>query len=169
MPSIEEANMNWEIIRAEIAKMLANWVKSLGRTPDTSKSCIFKDISWVQWDLNTAIIEACQLGIMWQWITEFRPFDKITKWEVSTAVSRIIRGNKNDWWDPFYWKHMNALNDAWVISDLSNPEINEIRWNVMVTLMKASGTEELLSCDDPAVILACSLDDPSCPNKCLEK
>ena len=169
MPSIEEANMNWEIIRAEIAKMLANWVKSLGRTPDASKSCSFKDISWVQWDLNTAIIEACQLGIMWQWITEFRPFDKITKWEVSTAVSRIIRGNKNDWWDPFYWKHMNALKDAWVIPDLSNPEINEIRWNVMVTLMKASGTEELLSCDDPAVILACSLDDPSCPNKCLEK
>jgi hypothetical protein len=45
MPTIEEAKMNDEIIRAEIAKMLANWVKSLGRTPDTYKSCNFKDIS----------------------------------------------------------------------------------------------------------------------------
>jgi hypothetical protein len=78
--------------------MLANWVKSLGYTPDTSKSCKFNDISSVKWDLYTAIIESCQLGIMWQWISDFRPYDKITRWEVSTAISRILRGSQFEWW-----------------------------------------------------------------------
>ena len=169
MPTIEEAKMNDEIIRAEIAKMLANWVKSLGRTPDTSKSCNFKDISWVKGDLYTAIIESCQLGIMWQWITDFRPFDRITKWEVSTAVSRIIWGNKYNWWEPFYSKHMDALKDIWVLKDIYNPNTNELRWNVMVMLMRASSTDELADCEDPAVLLACSLWDPSCPARCLEE
>lgn len=143
MPTIEQANMHWEIIRAEIAKMLSNWVKmSLGRSPDTSKSCNFKDISWVKGDLYTAVIESCQLGIMWQWINEFRPFDKITKWEVATAVSRILWWSKYDWWEPFYFKHMDALKDAWVLNSISSPEVDELRWNVMVTLMKASNANK---------------------------
>ena len=169
MPTMEEANMNWEIIRAEIAKMLANWVKSLGKTPDTSKSCNFKDISWVKGDLYPAIIESCQLGIMWQWIDEFRPFDKITKWEVATAVSRIIWGSKYDWWQPFYWKHMESLHKLQILDNLQQPEKNELRWNVMVMLMRASGTDELADCEDPAVLLACSLGEPSCPDKCDEE
>lgn len=169
MPTIEEANMDWEIIRAEIAKMLANWVKSLWIEPDKSAVCKFNDISWVKWDLYTAIIESCQLGIMWQWIEGFRPFDKITKWEVATAVSRIIWGNKHDSWTPYYLNHMNALKNAWILNDIYNAEVNELRWNVMVTLMKASYTDELTDCDDPAVLLACSLDDPACPAKCQEE
>lgn len=166
MSTIEEANMDFEIIRAEIAKMLANWVKSLGRIPDTSKSCNFGDIDWVKWDLHTAIIESCQLGIMWQWVSDFRPFDKITKWEVYTAVSRIIWNSVYDWWEPFYWKHMNALYNEWVISTMDNPETDEIRWNIMVILMNASSLGELNDCDKPEIILACSIGDESCPSIC---
>ena len=44
MPTIEQANMEGQITRAEISKMLANWVKSLGYTPDTSAKCNFTDI-----------------------------------------------------------------------------------------------------------------------------
>ena len=106
---------------------------------------------------------------MWQWINEFRPFDKITKWEVSTAVSRIIWGNRHDWWEPFYLKHMNALKDIWVLNNIYNPDANELRWNVMLMLMKASGSDELADCEDPAVLLACSLGSDSCPDKCTEE
>ena len=138
MPTIEEANMYNPIIRAEIAKMLANWVKSLWYTPDMSAKCDFTDIWWVKWDLYTAIIESCQLGIMWQWITKFRPFDNITRWEVATAVSRILWWHQYDWGNPFYAYHINALFYNWVLPNVDNTEILELRWSVMLILMNAS-------------------------------
>lgn len=138
MPSIEEANMNWEIIRAEIAKMLANWVKSFGYYADPNMSCKFTDTSSVKWDLAIAIIEACQYWIMWQWITEFRPYDKITKAEVATAISRILYWTQYDWWTPFYINHTYALENAGVLLDSSNINSNELRWNVMAMLMRAN-------------------------------
>ena len=98
MPTIEDANMYWEIKRMEIAKMLSNWVASFWFYKDTTAKCNFTDTSSVKWDLATAIKESCQYWIMWQWITEFRPYDKITKWEVATAVSRILRKTKYNWW-----------------------------------------------------------------------
>ena len=143
MPTIEQANMKWKIIRAEIAKMFANWVKSLGYEPDTSKTCKFDDISWIKWDLYPAIIESCQLGIMGQWIKSFRPYDNITRWEVSTAISRILWWNKYDWWSPYYVLHMNALKYVGVLSDISEPEFKELRWNVMTMLMRASDKIDL--------------------------
>ena len=146
MPTIEQANMNGEIIRAEIAKMFANRVKSLWRTPDISKSCSFKDISSVKWDLYTAIIESCQLWIMWQWISDFRPFDKITRAEVATAVSRIVWWDKYDWWNPYYLNHIIALKDGWVIDSADDVFKNELRWSVMTMLMKAS--KNLLNKED---------------------
>lgn len=138
MPSIEEANMNWEIIRTEIAKMLANWVKSIGYYADPNISCNFTDTASVKWDLATAIIESCKYWIMWQWITEFRPYDKITKAEVATAISRILWWSQYDWWTPFYTNHVYALENAWVLTDRNNINSNELRWNVMTMLMKAN-------------------------------
>ena len=165
MPSIEQANMHWEIIRAEIAKMFANWVKSMWQVPDSSRYCNFTDISSVKWDLYTAIIESCQLGIMWQWISQFRPYDKITRWEVATAVSRILWWNEYDWWSPYYAQHLNALRAAWIISDISQPNFQELRWNVMVMLMKASNSF-VADCDDPIIALACANDISDCPDEC---
>lgn len=169
MPTIEQANMNSPIIRAEIAKMLSNWVKSLWYTPDTSKSCKFNDISSVKWDLYTAIIESCQLGIMGQWINNYRPYDTITRWEVSTAVSRILWWGQYEWWDPFYRNHMNALRNIWVLDNLNNPNTNELRWNVMVMLMRASDSGIIVNCEDPVTILACEVEPSQCPKECLEE
>lgn len=138
MPTIEQANMNWEIIRAEIAKMLANWAKSIWFYADPNIKCNFSDTVSVKWDLATAIIESCQMWIMWQWITKFRPYDNITRAEVVTAVSRILRWAKYDWWTPFYINHVSALEDAWVLTDISRINMNELRWNVMAMLMRAN-------------------------------
>ena len=135
MPTIEKANMYWEIKRMEIAKMLSNWARAY---QDPKISCNFTDTSSVKWDLATAIIASCKMWIMWQWITKFRPYDNITKAEVATAVSRILRQSKYDWWNPYYINHVNALKNAWVLSDTSNIKANMVRWDVMVMLMKAN-------------------------------
>jgi len=39
---------------------------------------------------------ACQLGLMGQGITNFRPDDVVTRAEFGTVVSRMLRGNENN-------------------------------------------------------------------------
>ena len=48
MSPIDNANMYGAITRAEMAKMLANWAKDAGRTPDTSVACNFTDTASVK-------------------------------------------------------------------------------------------------------------------------
>ena len=64
MPTIEKANMYWEIKRMEIAKMLSNWVKIFWFYQDPNTQCNFTDTSSVKWDLATAILESCRYWIM---------------------------------------------------------------------------------------------------------
>ena len=168
MPTIEQANMNWEIIRAEIAKMLSNWVKKFWYYADPNIPCNFTDTASVKWDLATAIIESCQYWIMWQWINQFRPYDKITKAEVATAVSRILWWTQYNWWSPFYINHVNALKNAWILTDNSNINSNELRWNVMSILMKANdiASDILIDCESSEFVLMCINDGEKCPEKC---
>ena len=168
MDTIERANMYWEIKRMEIAKMLSNWVKIFWFYQDPNISCNFTDTASVKWDLATAIIESCRYWIMWQWITKFRPNDKITRAEVATAISRILRKSKYDWWNPYYINHINALKSAWIISNTSNVKSNELRWNVMVMIMKANDILKynLIDCDDPSYLLSCEQNEKKCLDKC---
>ena len=135
--SITKAGMNQYITRSEIAKMLSNWAKSFWHKVDTSKQCNFADTAGVYWDLKDAIIESCQLWILGQWAKNFRPYDYITKAEVSTAVSRILWWNKYDWGSPYYVKHMSNLDDHLIILGIEDPTENETRWNVMLMLVRA--------------------------------
>jgi len=109
MSSIDNANMYGAITRAELAKMLANWAKDGGKTPDTSKACTFTDTASVKGDLAVAIVEACQLGLMGQGITAFRPYDTISRAEFGTALSRALWGSKYEGGNPYYVNHLNAL------------------------------------------------------------
>ena len=110
MPTIDDANMLAPITRAEMAKMLANWAMNVkGKTPNTSATCTFTDTASVKGDLAQAIIDACQLGLMGQGITAFRPYDTITRAEFGTALSRALYGNKYEGGNPYYANHLNAL------------------------------------------------------------
>ena len=67
MDSIDKANMNGYITRAEMAKMITNYAKNiLWKTPDTTKSCLFLN-SNVSADLVQYMTESCQLWLMWHW------------------------------------------------------------------------------------------------------
>ena len=112
MSPIDNANMYGAITRAELAKMLANWAKDKGQTPDTSKACNFTDTASVKGDLAVAIVESCQLGLMGQGISAFRPYDTITRAEFGTALSRALWGSENEGGTPYYVKHLNALKEA---------------------------------------------------------
>jgi hypothetical protein len=157
------------ITRAEMAKMLSVYAKEvLGKTPDTSKACTFSDIDSVKGDLHDFIIESCQLGIMGQGITAFRPYATITRAEFGTALSRVLYGDVNNGGTPFYAKHLDALKADGIMTQIDNPENrDEIRGYVMLMLMRSEKTSGI-DCDDPVVKLACSMETDECPAACKE-
>jgi hypothetical protein len=142
MATIDDANMYGAITRAEMAKMLANWAKDKGETPDTSKTCSFSDTASVGGDLGVAIVESCQLGLMGQGITAFRPYDTISRAEFGTALSRALWDDKYEGGNPYYANHLNALKAAGIMNQIANAEsTKEVRGYVMLMLMRAEGGE----------------------------
>ena len=139
MDSYEAANMYGAVTRAQLAKMLSNWAMNVrGLTPDESLACEFTDIDSVKGDLHDFIKTSCQLGLMGQGITAFRPYDKISRAEFGTALSRALWGNQYEGGTPYYAKHLDALKAAGIMTQIDNPENrDEIRGYVMLMLMRS--------------------------------
>ena len=138
--TIDKANMNWEITRIELSKMISNYVINvLEKKLDNSKKCQFFDITAeLDKQYDNWVTKACQLWLMGQWISEFRPYDKVTRAEFWTILSRALYGDKYNWWNPYYEKHLNQLNSVWIIKNISNAENRkEIRWYVMLMMMRS--------------------------------
>ena len=140
MPTIDKANMNWDITRIALAKMISNYaINILNKTPDALFGCHFTDIANnLDKQYDYWVDNACKLWLMWQWITEFRPYDKVTIAEFWTILSRLIYWGKNNWWHPYYQKHLYDLNRAWIMVNIKDPDYrNAIRWNVMTMLRRS--------------------------------
>lgn len=156
-----------------MAKMLSAWATEvLGLTPDTTKTCEFTDVENQTQEMKDYIVEACQLGLMWVWISEFRPNDKVTRAEFGTVLSRALRGDKNDGGTPYYADHLAALKDAGVMNDISNPSSFEVRGYVWLMMQRADeeGIALPATCKDPMVAIACALnqEDAACPVECRD-
>ncbi len=170
MPTIEQANMQGNLIRAHMAKMMVNYAKNvLGKTPDTSKSCRFDDINNQSQELKGYILQACQMGIMGQGISTFRPNDKVTRAEFGTVLSRILRWESFDGGTPYYTRHLQALKDAWIMKQIDTPNMLEIRGYVMIMLQRVDQWISAWSseCEDEKIKEACDLGFSSCPIQCL--
>ena len=144
MPTIQKANMEWKLTRIAMAKMLSQYAMNvLWKTPDTSKTVKFKDVtSKKDADYDNWVTLAYQLGIMWQnmpW-NNFRPNDEVTRAEFATALSRMAY-NTSDWeykaTSKYYIHHMEKLVNEWIITN-DNPNMKELRWYVMIMLMRSA-------------------------------
>lgn len=135
--TIESANIKWNITRAEMAKMISNYaINVLWLEPDASKSCYFIN-SDIDPNLVESVRESCQLWLMWQWITDFRPNDSVTRAEFWTVLSRTLRWDEYEWWTTYYQNHLEALKNKWIMNNISSPMDKEIRWYVMLMLMRS--------------------------------
>ncbi len=88
-----------------------------------------------------------------------------------TALSRILRWDNYEWWNPYYKNHLEALKTAGIITQIENPEdVTEIKWYVLTILMKIADDYNKTDCNDPVVVLACSDRESdtyeSCPDIC---
>ncbi len=138
MKSIDQANMNWSLNRIAMAKMLSQYaINILEKKPDTNNKCDFWDVSSdLDKQYNDWVTLACQLGIMWVNITNFRPNDEVTRAEFGTALSRMLFGLA-DWTDNYYSTHLAKLKKEKIISN-DDPTLKELRWYVMLMLMRSA-------------------------------
>ena len=137
--SISKADMTWKLTRIATAKMLSQYaINVLWMTPDTTKQVPFTDVSAkLDADYDNGVTLAYQLWIMWINMpnNEFRPYDTVSRAEFVTAFSRMRYGIL-DGKDVYYSTHMKLLYDLWIISN-TNPSMKEIRWYVMLILMRS--------------------------------
>ena len=134
---IENANMGGKLTRIAMAKMLSNYaINVLGKEPANIIVPRFPDVSnQLNEDYWWAVDLAYQLWIMWVWIDSFRPNDVVTRWEFATALSRMLYSTPD--WIPYYSTHILKLLKEWIITN-SDPKINELRWYVMIMLMRSA-------------------------------
>lgn len=148
MDSIEKANIKWNITREEMAKMISNYaINILWKTPDTAKTCLFID-SNINPGLVPFVTKSCQLWLMWQWVTSFRPKDSVTRAEFWTVLSRALRWDKNEWWSTYYENHLKALKSEWIMNKIDTPMNKEVRGYVMLMLMRSHEPDYIQSYND---------------------
>ena len=105
---------------------------------------------------------------MGQNITAFRPNDLVTRAEFGTTLSRALNHDSDDLAEmnaanPYYKKHLEYLNKAGIMNNISNPTMVEKRGWVMLMMMRADNdkcsAEEMVLClvadDVDACMAAC--------------
>jgi len=143
MSDIDSARLSDGLTRAELAKMMV-WfsVNIMGKELPTELKCKFSDISKIDSSLKTAVLQACELWIMGQWITKFRPNDKVIRAEFATVFSRVLYGdkyNKSEW--NYYEDHIKALKEAGILTN-DNPTMKEIRGWVMLMMYRFANIKD---------------------------
>lgn len=138
MNTIQKANIEGNLIRAHMAKMMVNYaVNVLEQKPNTWMLCIFTDIANQSAEMGFYIKLACQLGLMGVNISNFNPDGEVIRAQFGTVLSRALYGDMYNDWVPFYLNHLNALQANNIITN-TTPELKEIRGYVMLMLLRAA-------------------------------
>lgn len=137
-PTIETANLDWNLTREELAKMLTNYIENIAFTLQASSPCSFSDEDKINDNLKEFTQRICSYKIMWTDGKSFNPRGKVTRAELGTTISRML------WWDRYNvdWKdyfiyHLNALKENWIMNDIQTPnKIFAKRWDTFVMLKR---------------------------------
>ena len=138
-PTIEDANLNWQLTRQELSKMLTNYIENVAWITQTSYSfCSFTDEDKITPNLKPYTRKICSYWIMWTNWQDFRPTSKVNRAELWTTISRML------WWNryevsgkDFYIYHLNALKDQWIMNNIDNPaKTLARRWDTFIMLKR---------------------------------
>ena len=153
MCPIEKADIRWNLLRKHLAKMITEYaVTIVWLYPDITKEWCdeYNDIEDQSSEMKFYSKIICQLWLMGlesDWIVpqkSFRPNDIVTRAQFWTILSRLIFGDAyNISWnntDLYYIKHLQALNDNWIMKMIEYPEMPEIRGWVMLMLQRTYET-----------------------------
>lgn len=139
--TIQEADMDGKLTRSQMAKMIANYaINVLHHIPNTALVCSFDDLSGQTAEMQSYIVQACQLWLMGQHIQSFYPNGKVTRAELGTVLSRMLYHTPDSTTtNPYYLIHLNLLKAKWIVSVI-DPNLFELRSYLMLMLMRAATT-----------------------------
>lgn len=145
---MENADLEWPLTRIEMAKMLSYFAMNvLGMKPDETRFNTFADVSkGLDAAYDNGVTLAYQLWIMWINMpnNRFRPFDLVPRAEFATALSRLLY-NTEDWeyrkTDKYYTHHFEKLKEKNIMIVMA-PNMQEIRWYVMIMLLRSWKAKE---------------------------
>ena len=144
-PTIEAANLEWNITRQAFAKMVINYLENVVWEKQTElNSCSFPDENNITEDLRPYTKKTCSNNIMWSNGSDFKPMNYLSKAQLWTVLSRIIRGNEyNNGWRWYYVYHLNMLRENWIMDTIDNPDEYARRWDVLIMLKRIYEKVEL--------------------------
>jgi len=141
--TIEKAELDRGITRAEMAKMMAVFATKISDKERVKTGIVkYADVDSSLGDLADYILLAYQLQIMGidangNPIENFNPHAEVTRAEFATVLSRILYGNKyNQQGSDFYSKHLQALKNASILKN-TTPTMKELRGWVMLMLYRS--------------------------------
>ena len=138
-PTIEKANLDWNITRQALAKMIVNYLENVAWVDQTTNTCTFPDEEKITSDLKIYAKKTCGYKIMWTNGKAFNPTQPVDRAQLWTVLSRILWWDQyNSNWKNYYIYHLNALQYAWIMNNISNPNSNVRRWEVFVMLKRMS-------------------------------
>ena len=99
-------------------------------------------------------------------IEKFNPNGIVTRAEFGTVLSRALWGDLYDGANPYYADHLNALKEEGIMTNISNPNMTEVRGYVMLMMQRADTERKPAICMTPENIMACLLELDTCPEEC---
>ena len=133
-PNIEAAKLNWNITRQAFSKMVVNYLENVVWIKQKSSDyCKFPDENKITNDLRPYARKTCSYDIMWSDWVAFNPMNNLSKAQLWTVLSRIVRWNEyNNSGKWYYIYHLNMLKENWIINSTKNPQEYAKRWDVLV-------------------------------------
>jgi hypothetical protein len=144
MPTLEIAMPDGVVKRWHLAKMVVNYaVNVLWYTiPEKIPSeCRWNDnkTDWESEEIRDYAVKSCALWLMWLDMPKFLPNLEVTRAQFGTIMSRLLWWKKYAWWTPYYRKHLNALKENNIMTQIENPEKRvELRQWVWLMLMRSA-------------------------------
>lgn len=140
--SIQEANLDGNLIRSHTAKMISEFALMLWKTPNNELNCKFDDISDQSIEMKFYINLSCQLWLMWQNLSNFNPTWVVTRAQFGTMLSRVLRWDKYNNGSPYYQNHLNALKNTSIMTKIDEPYSNELRGRTMLMMLRTNNKIE---------------------------
>ena len=142
--SLDEANPDWTVTRGHLAKMVVNYATNIlwREIPEKIPSyCRWNDrkTDRESEEIKDYAVKSCALWLMWLDMEKFLPNMEVTRAQFGTIMSRLLWWKKYAWWTPYYRKHLNALKENNIMTQIENPEKRvELRQWVWLMLMRSA-------------------------------
>jgi Leucine-rich repeat (LRR) protein len=138
MDTLSWARIQGFLTRWEMAKMIVNYaINILWKKIDTTKQASFKDLALESQEMKGYINQAYQLWLMGVNIVNFNPQWLVTRGEFATVLARLLYGEEATGTGFYYDKPIEILRQNEIIKN-TNPLMQEVRWYVMLMLMRSS-------------------------------